>query len=234
MFYLESAFIHRFTKVITWFSKIISHSVFPWTVDTMLQLLCEHLPAFLVPQVKEVMVSAAVISGTSSVELYNNSGVFVCKMSLHWNAHHQKYKEHMRQQCHFTTRVCWTAAANPYIYHWYVSPSSASLCVSSPLLSCFLCPDRLSWPPLPRRAAATEERKPEPRILMPWYFIHGTPRFSVMQMEWAVLGRRDISEYEDKEVLSEPCLFYSYSWLLTYKRVDSLPAIINLLMFRTT
>lgn len=71
-------------------------------------------------------------------------------------------------------------------HHWYVSPSSASLCVSSPPLSCFLCPGWLSWPPLPRWGEATEERKPEPQILMPWYLIHrhnGTPRYNVMQME---------------------------------------------------
>ena len=61
---------------------------------------------------------------------------------------------------------------------------SPLLCIIPSPVSCF--PGRLSWPQLPRRAEATEERKPEPPILMPRYLIHrhsGTPRFSVMQME---------------------------------------------------
>lgn len=70
--------------------------------------------------------------------------------------------------------VCVTFLCSPpFVYHPLSSP-----------VSCF--PSRLSWPQLPRRAEATEERKPEPQILMPRYLIHrhsGTPRFSVMQME---------------------------------------------------
>lgn len=56
----------------------------------------------------------------------------------------------------------------------------------------------LSGPPLPRRAEATEERKPEPQILMPRYLIHRhTERQCNADGATALLGRRDISEYED-------------------------------------
>lgn len=47
-------------------------------------------------------------------------------------------------------------------HHWYVSPPRASPFVYHRLSSPVSCvPGWLPWPPLPRRAEATEERKPE-------------------------------------------------------------------------
>lgn len=63
----------------------------------------------------------------------------------------------------------------------------------------------LSGPPLPRRAEATQVRKLEPQILMPRYLIHRhTERQCNADGATALLDRRDISEYEDREVPSDP------------------------------
>lgn len=74
--------------------------------------------------------------------LKENSNTHIC-LSVHWDS---------------PLAVCATFLCPPFVYHL------------SPLH--FLCPGWLSWPLLPRRAEATEERKPEPQILMPRYLIH--------------------------------------------------------------